>query len=365
MNTERLHVIARAVVDDIEECKLKKRLEQLTNQLQNLVNDPSQPQHQQNVSERLKDISEELKESKSNSFPPTWKQSLNNLGWDGLLGNQLLETLNEIFSRNQITPSIAYEEVNEIKDKINTLESAFSHLIDSFEALGIGADDLNPGECELGVLVPRDFVKNKLEDLGKELHELNKIFDIFSEIATGSRPGFEIREISSSDLSFFLDILPEVAVCMAVSIERIIATYKRILEIRKLRSELNEVGVPKSKTKSIEEHANTMIDDEIEKISSQVLDEYYVGENKRKNELNVELKHALKDIAARIDRGFNIEIRVEPIEENEEEVDEKNGKRKQNINQILESAKTLKYLKGEGDPILCLPESNEKEKEDQ
>ena len=142
----------------------------------------------------------------------------------------------------------------------NTIGLEIDDLISGFEGLNIGADDIEPGECEIGVLVPRDYVKNLLNDFGEELIELNKILSVFAELSTGSRAGFEIREISSSDLSVFLDLAPAVGACLAVSIERIVALYKKLLEIRKLHNELKEQGVPKSSLKGVEEHANAVME---------------------------------------------------------------------------------------------------------
>jgi len=44
------------------------------------------------------------------------------------------------------------------------------------------------------MLVPRDFVENKLYHFGKELEELDFIFSTFAEVTLGERPGFEIRK---------------------------------------------------------------------------------------------------------------------------------------------------------------------------
>lgn len=67
-------------------------------------------------------------------------------------------------------------------------------------------ESLAAGESELAVLIPRSFVDNRLDEFAEELRKENQIFGVFSELATGSRPGFGIRSISSSDLSMLLQI---------------------------------------------------------------------------------------------------------------------------------------------------------------
>ena len=73
MNTERLHAIAIAVIDDINTTNTQATLQQLVQSLQNQVSQPQQPQFQNQVSERLKTLYATLADSKSNDYSPAWK----------------------------------------------------------------------------------------------------------------------------------------------------------------------------------------------------------------------------------------------------------------------------------------------------
>jgi hypothetical protein len=79
----------------------------------------------------------------------------------------------------------------------------------------------------------------------------------------------------------------------------------------------------------------------------------------RRNELAVELRLAMDRIANRIDRGYNIEIRVAPIQEQKQEGTEEDKAKdiREQIKLIQEAGKTLRFLKLQGEPILSLPES--------
>ncbi|WP_299574460.1 hypothetical protein [uncultured Shewanella sp.] len=151
--------------------------------------------------------------------------------------------LNLLFERNNITPSVVHQELTQINERLKPFVSSITQLCNSMQALHVGKENLAPGECEVGVVVPRVEVDNALADFGKELVKINKIFSVFAEIATDSRESFKIRTISSSDLTVFLDFAPEVAACTAVAIERIVALYKNLLEIKKLCKGLEEQGV--------------------------------------------------------------------------------------------------------------------------
>ena len=53
MNAERLHAICAAVKDAIESRKLLNELTGVATMLQNVVNQPQQPNHQQQLTQRL------------------------------------------------------------------------------------------------------------------------------------------------------------------------------------------------------------------------------------------------------------------------------------------------------------------------
>ncbi len=73
------------------------------------------------------------------------------------------------------------------------------------------------------------------------------------------------------------------------------------------------------------------------------------------------LRFALRKIATRIDNGYNVEIRVKPLsEEDTSEEGESQSEDGKHITTILSVAKALEFLKLEGDPILSLPESQQK-----
>ena len=367
MNAERLHVIVRAIRDEMKSSDTVTRLKNISENLLAQVNDPHNPDYQQVISDNLKSLYGALEEGDSNEFNPAWKQSAIEIGAYDLLGDRLQSRLQKIFERNQITPAIANDEVAELLKQVQDLNTAIVRVSRGFERLNIGAEELKPGECELGVLVPRGYVKNSLDFFGKELRELDFIFKTFTEVVTGSRPNLNIRTISSSDLTIFLDIAPEVAAFMAVAVERVIATYKKILEIRKLRGELKKQDVPENKLGGIEDHANDLMSDSIEELVVELMDKSFKSlDAGRSNELKNALRFALQKIANRIDNGFNIDIRVEPIPENNKKTEgesTQSNERDVHVKIIQDASKSLQFINPEGSPILRLPESEEKQEE--
>lgn len=358
MNAERLHAIVTKIKQDLNKTGLIKLSQQVLDSLQKYVNNQQNSNVEKTFSDNLSRLYQKLDDSEINEFSPAWLQLVEEIGGLELLGNNLKTRIEEIFARNQITPSVALDEFKTINNELNQFNNAIDNITGSFNKLNIGKEELEPGECELGILVPRNFVDNKLNSFGNEIDEIDFIVKNFEEVTTGKREDISIKTISSSDLMLFLDILPQVGACLAVAIERIIALYKQILEIRKLHTELENQGIPEENLEGVKEFSNTRMSEGIGEIIEEIMDKYYQGnEGDRKNEIRNSLKITLNKIANRVDKGFNFEIRIEK----EEPEDDGDGKQESNedYETIVGASKELRFLKLSGNPILSLPEKNE------
>ena len=358
MNAERLHAIANKIQEDLSKSSLIKLSQQVLDSLQKYVNNPQNSNVEKTFSDNLSKLYQKLEESEINDFSPAWLQLVEEIGGNELLGIELKVRIEKIFNRNQITPSVALEEFKSINDELNQFKNAIDNITGGFNKLKIGKEDLEPGECELGILVPRNYVNNKLNNFSDELDELDFIVKNFKELATGNREDIPIKTISSSDLMVFLDILPKVGACLAIAVERIIALYKQILEIRKLHNELENQGIPEENLEGVKDFSNNRMSEGITEVVEYIMDNYYKGrDNNRKNELKNSLRITLNKIANRVDQGFNFEIRVE--KEEAEKNGEENQEQNEDYNTIIDASKELRFLKLSGNPILSLPEKSE------
>lgn len=358
MNAEHLHAIALAVQNDLRVTGSVRTLQQLRDALQNMVNQPQQVSHQQQVNTLRQQLLNALSEAPSNEFQPTWQQALEELGaWD-VLGDRLLSRVQEIFVRYQVTPVVAHQGISELCQELERVNTAVGQLTASFTQLDIGKEDLAPGECEVGVLIPRDAVQSRLDGFISELATLNNMLRTFSELETGTREPFEIRSISSSNLAMYVGAVPAVAAMLSHAVAKIITSYKEVLEIRTLRSQLAQKGIQDQRLLGIDEYANSIMEATVAGLVEKLMAENRGKvEEPRRNELANELTFALNALANRIDRGFNIEVRVEPLPEANSEGESGEDENTRNaIASILVDAPALRFLKLEGTPILALPE---------
>lgn len=358
MNTEQLHAIAIATIEDINTTSSLKILEQLVKSLENSVKQPQSPELQNQIAQHLKTLYDALAKSKTNNYSPGWKQVLKELGVHDLLGNSLLESIREIFERNQITPAAALQELQELRSQLSIYKTSFEQVINSFANLKIGLQEIEKGHCEVGILIPRLAVSDNLRDFSRDLNRLDNLLGTFSELTTKQRPGFKMSSISSTDFNIMLATIPITAASIAFAVDRILTVYKRILEIRKLHGELKKLGFENKELANIKKKAESAITEEIEKLTPELLEKYCTEENAhRRNELSIALDQALWEIAKRIDKGYNVEIRV-PSDQTE------GDSKDVHINTITSVIKNLEYIKLEGEPVLSLPETTEENNED-
>lgn len=360
MNVEQLHALAVDVDEDLAECQTESKLKQLLTALQNQISQPQQPNFQQEVSRVRQEIRQQLSESISNNFSPAWKQMLEEIGGEDLLGEHLRDRIEDIFTANEITTSLALEELKDLTEVVSSFQSGITSLLQAFKEFEIGADNLEPGESEISITIPRQAVSEELLSFSKELRELDKIITPFEIFVTGTSSGRRIRSISSSDLSIFLDSLPAVAALIATALERLVKIYQSILEIRLAHKKLRESGVAKKDLLGVEKHANSAMSKGINKLVNEVTRNKKFANAGDKTEQKTALRHALHKLAVRIDDGFGLSVRTGEPDIEEKDSDAAKERKEQQVLKIREAAKSLSYRNTDGGRILSLPASVKK-----
>lgn len=363
VNAERLHAIANEIYEEMAEQNTPNRLTELRDALRQSVNEPGNADPQQQVSNLRRQLDDTLSDAPSNHFSPAWREALEEMGIAGLVGEDLGDRIEAIFERNKITPSAAADELDPVVDRIISLFAALENVRNGLSFLKIGAEELEPGEVEIGFIIPREAVKDELEELGKEFIKLQQILGPFLELTTGSREGLRVRTISSSAFAAFLDSAPAMGAMVATAVERLIAAYKNVLDIRESRQRLKEAGASDKTLKSAAADAESSMSTAIGTLVDELMREAAHVEQGRQNELRTELTVSLNAFANRIDRGYNVEVRVgelppPPDEEDEDAEPESREDREKReiVERVHAKQESLKFSNAQGPPILALPE---------
>jgi len=228
----------------------------------------------------------------------------------GIFGTPLKQKIEATIAENQLTPVVAADQLETLRQRMEKFQSALTQANSAFGTFRISDETLKPGECEVGILIPRAAVDNRLIPFAEELTELSFILNTFSEVATSEPATLEIKTISSSGLVVYLLAIPPFAACLAKSVSYVVDLYKKLLEIRKIQLEIHKLGLPDESAKGIEDYANSHMANGIEKVSVEIVNEFYKGDSGRKHELTTAVRISLNRIANRIDNGYNIKCAV-------------------------------------------------------
>jgi hypothetical protein len=368
MNAERLHAIAQALREEVTGTSYPEHLEQLADGLQKVVEAPNQPGPQEQVSGARENLNNVLRVVPSNTYSPAWEEALNELGVAEIVGEPLLERIEEILTANEITPTTAQAEIAEIRDRVNAFVAALDQVIFAFDFFSIGSEELPPGEFEIGFLIPRDQVDHGLEELGKEFVQLKRIIGPFSELAGEGRPEVKVRSVSSSEFQVFLDSAPATAALFIAALERVLAVYKQVLDIRQKHRELSENSdLSEEAIKPLAEAASEMMGRRTREIAEELIAEANTGAEGRDNELLTEIRLQLNALAERIDRGYNVEVRAGELPEStdEDELGEDlDPATRKAAETVLEAQKGIEFMNVSGKPILSLEQAEEEEGKD-
>lgn len=151
---------------------------------------------------------------------------------------------------------------------------------------------------------------------------------------------------------------PATAVLFTLALERLLKVYQQILDIRLKHRELAENNdLPDEVLKPIADHVSEKMKAEIGSIAEDVISRAKLDDDGRLNELRNELTRQLDELAERIDRGFDVEVRAGEIPEStEDELDEAEVGRdtREAARTVLEAQKNLEFMNVSGKPILHL-----------
>lgn len=368
MNAEQLNAVCRELKREIESNKLVQKLQQLESALGSTVNQPGQAQHQQEVRTHREALKEVLEKIEAENRPVSKKLIISELGADRVLGEGLLDRIEDSFTQVDVTPSVVHSDVTAMRQELEELLAGLDHLINGFDRFGIGMDELDPYAAELGVLIPRRKESTRLQGLASDLRHLDKELRVFQELATGDSRNFEVRSISSSDFQFFLDLLPETGAAIASAIAALTLAYDKLLDIRLKRKQLADNDAPVEVTTEIDKWAERIMADAIDKLTDEFIDKYSEIDRAdgREHELRTALRISLKQISARLDVGYHFSVRVGPLPDQSEEEDEEGADERERkaavVQAIKEDGSRIEHRALPGDPVLPLewrPEADE------
>lgn len=270
----------------------------------------------QSITTTLNDLRKGFDESVVNQYSFSNHEILENISGDDYFGKNAIKKIEAILSKNSFnidkTSADLKKYIAEREIFLNTINSLYSLLSE----LGF-YPHYSDKYYEVGLLLPKSVTGNKILTITKELNQWDKIVKNLKEIIGDSPEDTEITFVSNGSIDFFFESGPEVALCLALILEKVAAIYKKVLEVREARLKLKNLGAPTSEDKQIEKHEKELFANGQEEIVKQIIKQFL---NKsidagRVNELKVMLKGHVLYIAKSLDKGIIIEINPPEIPE--------------------------------------------------
>jgi hypothetical protein len=359
VNAERLHAIVDSLRGEVDETLVHMR--ELGEVIRRSANNPGDADIQRAVVESREQLYKMLERASSETLSPAGRDALKELKVADLLGTRLRKRIDDIFKQSSITPATAADDIDGLVTQIQKLSELLASLRRGFESLGIGIEELEPGEVEVSFLIPRREVHDGLEELGREFINIKRILGPFLELSTGSREDVRVRAIASSEFEAYLLLGAIVAANFAKALETVLNIYEKLLNIRKASKQLEETGIDPQYVDGLQERANDMTRQEIEDFVARLLNERGSADDlERDNELRTDLTKQTMELARRIDRGYRVDLEARELPPAEDTTEPTNRtEQRAAVNDVLAVRQRLRAFKLTGKPILGLPETTD------
>jgi hypothetical protein len=214
---------------------------------------------------------------------------------------------------------------------------------------------LLPGEAELGFHIPRTIFHNQLAEFSVELKVIDRIVGLVSEAVLGRREQIQLRQLSSSDPTVFIQTAVPVVVAVGAIITWLLDCLERTQRIRKLRQEAKETGHPEEGLKIFDKQVSDIISVEVNKRISELIDGGgKVRDSGRVNEIENGLRWAVDSLFARVERGMTVEVRFIPPPKMEAESGAEPSADDE-FSKLAEIRQSLTFPSSAGEPVRQLP----------
>ena len=161
----------------------------------------------------------------------------------------------------------------------------------------------------------------------------------------------KVRSLQSSDFAIELATNISIAAGVANAVQYLVRGLKKLNEIRAVKDEMQKLGFEQKLLDEVDQKGEAAIDAEIEEVNAKIFQDHKINNEGRVNELRTGISLRLKGLAARLERGYSLEVRTElPAEPTKD--DEKKGAAILVLSQVRFERTTplLKLTDGEEEP---------------
>jgi hypothetical protein len=343
MNIEKLYKVSNAVINDIDENKIKQLFSTFDTALSQLASAPQQVQYQTNFSTAKSNFFEALGNCLFNDFGAVDLQIIDELGGTSLLGNNLKDKIQGILDRvnTSMLPAQARTEIQPIKQGFDKFIANLSSMTGLFDNLGLEPEDtLDNEHGEVSIVLPRNIINGDFSNFEKDVKNFRQFLDCIQNISD-DKDEYEITKISSSDFMFTILCGLGFAKAISMAINPILDMFIKIQTIRENNLRLQQMKAPKEVEKSMRDWETGLVEKTIEETSKIMLANCKNKKGRTDPEMKSHIKSELKMLVEKFDNGYQVVVTMNEAHSEEYDESEENVAEDKNITDLRQELKTL------------------------
>lgn len=320
MHLGRFHRVIELLNTEFKNINPHGLLQDIVGNLNAVSANPGNLEIAGNFKQSLEKCRQALAQSPLNRPRPITESMLQSIGADEFIGDRLFRRVMAAIESNPGAPALSVQLLTKLQEKTQQFFKTVAALDTAFTNLQVEYDDLEPGEAEVGLIIPKNDNASTLQDLAKEFKEWHIALMPIVEVFDPEASPLQIKVCSTTDWTLYLAATPAILTGVSYCLKRVNEILREALEMRNLLEQLVKRNASPAAVEQLEEENNKKLEVDLKKFAEEVVDERLRNaEEGRKNELKIHLAISLKTLAHKVTTGAKVEVRLLPpiIEEAE------------------------------------------------
>jgi hypothetical protein len=318
MNLGKFHSVIDEIHSYYEEHNILREFQQLIDMLQTSISTQS-IETTTSFRTQLSNFLDLSLETPQFSNMASFQEVIDETNGFSYFGEGLYEAINEIIHVPFISNVELLAKLTSFQKELQEYVTHTKRISAGLGALQVEYDDISEDDFEFAALLPKELVGDTLENIQSEVQHLDRLFKALNELMGKGSESPKVKTISSSWWQFFLSLDHTQIAAVTFAIERIVNLYKTNLEIRKLKSDAEKLGMDEQVVQLINKQVEAKIKEGMTEIAKEMRDKFKDNkDDARCNELEIQIRQELFTMAKRINQGAIYEVKAAIPEKPEE-----------------------------------------------
>lgn len=323
MHLGRFHRAIELLHADYRTIKHDRLLQDIVGHLNAISSNPGNAEIAKNFTKSIDTCRNTLLQSSLNRPRPILRLMLESIGATEFIGERFFLRVMAAIEANPGATALVVQSISALQSDTQKFYQQIATLDKTFSELKVEYDELEEGEAEIGLLIPRDEEASTLKDLSKIFNHWHNALAPIKEVFDPRARSMQIRICSTTDWTFYLISTPPVLAGLSYCMKKVNEILGEAVKMREIVAQLTHAKVPQKAIELIEKDRDGKLDKELRALAKDVLEKHYKeGDEGRKNELENHLTISFKRIAHEITNGTKVEVRlIPPMQEKSQDED--------------------------------------------